>query len=441
MIKKNDVFDVEIVDYGCNLEGIAKKDGVVLFVPNACVGECVTVQVINTKQKAYICKILEIKKPSEFRRGSKCEYYSKCGGCQAQHITYEKQLQLKHDLVFRAVEKIAKIDAVVSPCVESENQYYYRNKLALPINPLTKKVGMFRAGSHNIIDVNDCLIQEKWAKDLIKAVNEYIAESKISVFDEKENSGLIKHIVARHFGDQYLFTVVINGEKLPNHELLIEKLNEKFKNFGLNVNINKLANNVILSNNFKHIYGLKSIEINEFGINYNITNASFFQVNNDIKSKIYSTVLSEVGGEIVVDAYSGAGLMSAIVSRYAKQVFGIEIVPDAVKSADDLTKINGIKNLTNICGDTAVELPKLVKKIDGDFTLILDPPRKGCDKKVIETILKTKPNKIIYVSCNPSTLARDMGVLKEAYSVKSITPFDMFPQTCHVETLAVLQLK
>ena len=164
------------------------------------------------------------------------------------------------------------------------------------------------------------------------------------------------------------------------------------------------------------------------------------QVNNNIKHKMYDAVLSEIGGGVVVDAYSGAGLLSAILSKQAKQVYGIEIVDDAVKSADELVKANDIKNLKNICGDTAIELPKLANKLD-KYTLVLDPPRKGCDGKVLETILKSIPDKIVYISCNPSTLARDLSILKGKYDIVSITPYDMFPQTCHVETLAILKIK
>jgi len=440
MIKKNDVIDVRIIDTGCNLEGIAKVDGVVLFVPYAIVGEKLKVQVINTKQKAYICKVLEVIEPCEFRVEPKCPYFKKCGGCQVQHVLYGKQLELKAKLVENALKSIGKLDVKTAPCVACDKAYEYRNKLAFPFNPLSGKLGMFRNNSHNIVDIDSCSIQEPWASDLIKIVNEWVSEHKIGVYNEEQNSGLLKHLVARHVNGQYLFTIVVNGRALPYSDELIEKLSKKFHNLGLNININTKKSNAILTYEFKHIAGLKSIKCEENGITYEITNASFLQVNNDIKSKIYAQVLKEIEGEIVIDAYSGAGLLSAMISKKAERVFGIEIVPDAVKSADELCKSNGIKNLTNICGDTSVELPKITKNLN-KFSLVLDPPRKGCDAKVIETILKTKPQKIVYVSCNPSTLARDLGMLKEVYNVEKVVPYDMFPETCHVETLAVLNLK
>lgn len=441
MINKNDILDVDIIDMGCNLEGIAKVDGVVLFVPYAIVDERVKVQVINTKQRAYIAKVLQVLKPSPFRTTPKCPYFGKCGGCQTQHINYSEQLKLKTNMVDNAIKNIAKLDAAVSTCVPCDNEYAYRNKLAFPINPITKKVGMFRTNSHNIVDISNCEIQEKWASDLIEIINSYISTYDVSVFSETQNRGLLKHIVARSFNGQYLFTVVINGNNLPYANNLVEMLRSKFDSFGLNVNINTINNNVIMTNNFKHIYGLQKISCSEYGVNYEITNASFMQVNNNIKHKIYDAVLNEINGGIVVDAYSGAGLLSAIVSKKADKVFGIEIVKPAVDSANKLTLENNILNLKNICGDTAIELPNLVKQIGTNFSLILDPPRKGCDAKVLNTILKSKPQKIVYVSCNPSTLARDLGVLKDNYNILSITPFDMFPETCHVETLAVLRLR
>lgn len=440
MISKNDILDVNVIDMGCNLEGVAKHDGVVLFVPGTIVGEFAKVQVINTKQKAYICKPLEITSTSEFREASRCQYFGKCGGCQAQHISYAKQLDMKTKLVQNAITNIAKLDTIVNNCVPCDNIYGYRNKLAFPINPVTKKVGMFRTNSHNIIDIDNCLIQESWAKELIDIINNFIEKTGVSVYSDETKEGLIKHIVARCFDEQYLFTVVVNGNNLPNVDILVDLLKQKFVNFGLNININTLKNNVIMSSNFKHIYGLTSIQCDEFGVKYQITNASFMQVNNNIKKKIYNAVIGEVGNGVVVDAYSGAGLLSAILAQRAKQVYGIEIVEDAVNSANNLAKQNGITNLKNICGDTAVELPKLTKAL-GDYTLVLDPPRKGCDERVLQSILKSKPSKIIYISCNPSTLARDLSVLKDCYGVAGITPYDMFPQTCHVETLAVLKLK
>lgn len=445
MLRKNDIVDVEIIGMGCNMEGIAKHDGVVLFVPFAIVGEKVRVKIINTKQKAYVCKIIELLEKSPYRTIPQCPYFGKCGGCQSQHILYQESLNFKREQVQNAITHIGKENIKVLPCIPSENDFRYRNKLAFPINPETKKVGMYKAYSHDIVDIDDCLIQEKWAKDYIDCIDLFIAKTNISIYNEEDGKGILRHIVGRHYGGKYLFTIVINGEKLPNIEVLIDIIKEKFEKFGLSININKEKSNVIMTQNFINIYGFESIDIEEFGVNYSINNASFMQVNNDIKHKIYSAVLDEVGkDDILIDAYSGAGLLTAICSKKCKFAYGIEIVGPAVDSANELMRANNISNMKNYCGDSAKILPKLIKEIKGKKTVVLDPPRKGCDKKVMEALAESCPEKIVYISCNPSTLARDIYNLKSAcpnYDVISVRPYDMFPCTKHVETLAVLKLR
>ncbi len=442
MIKKNDILDVDIIDMGYNMEGIAKHDGVVLFVPFAIVGEKVRVKVINTKQKAYICKIVELLKPSPNRISPVCPYFSKCGGCQCQHISYDYALQLKKDLVQNAITHIAKQNIIVSDTVASDKIYGYRNKLALPVDPVTKKVGMFKEYSHTVLPIMDCSIQEKWAKDYIDAINIFIAQNNISVYDETTGKGVLRHVVGRCYDEKYLFTIVINADKLDKVENLINILKEKFDDFGLNININRQKSNLIMTDKFVHIFGRENIDICENDISYSINNASFFQVNNYIKNQIYSRVFDNISNDIVIDAYSGAGLLTAMCAKKCKFAYGIEIVNEATVSADKLMKKNNIKNMQNICGDSALVLPKLLNSIKGDITLILDPPRKGCDERVIDAIVGTRPKKIIYISCNPSTLARDIYNLTtkcESFRLVSVTPFDMFPQTKHVETLAILE--
>lgn len=443
MIKKNDVLEVEILNLGCNGEGVAKVDGTVLFVPYSLPGEKVKVQVINTKQKAYICKVLEILKPNENRVQPLCPYFTKCGGCQLQHLEYDEALKFKRQEVQNAITHIGKINYEVEPCFASNNQYYYRNKLALPVDKNTRSVGMFRPSSHNIVPIENCYIQEKWCKDIIEIFNDYLKNTNVSIYDENTSHGDIRHLVVRQANNKLLITIVVNGENLKDKDYLITKLSEKFDNFGLNININKTNSNIILTNEYKHIFGLKDIEIEEYGIKYSINNASFMQVNDYIKHAIYDRVLNEIEkNEIVVDAYSGAGLLTAIISKKCKFAYGIEIIKPAVDIANSLKMCNNILNMKNICGDTTIELPKLVKEIKEDFTVVLDPPRKGCSKEVMHTLAKVQPKKIIYISCNPSTLARDLynfNELSNNYKISKIQPFDMFPNTKHVETLVVME--
>ena len=443
MIKKNDILEVEILNLGCNGEGVAKVDGVVIFVPYTLPGEIVKIQIINTRQKAYIGKVLEILKPNMDRVDPKCPYFSKCGGCQLQHLKYEASLIFKQQLVSDAIQHIGKIKCKINNCESSDKNYFYRNKLALPFDSKNGLIGMFRTNSHSIVNIENCYIQEPWCKDLIAIFNDYVMTNQISIYDEITGKGLIRHLVARMANNKILISVVINGKVLPYREYLINKLNEKFNEFGLNINVNMTNSNVIMTDNFKHIYGLKEIEIEEYGVKYNINNASFMQVNEYIKRKIYNAVLDEVStSDIIIDAYSGAGLLTAILSKKCKFAYGIEIVKPAVDIANYLKTCNNISNMQNICGDTTKELPKLIKKINSDFSVVLDPPRKGCSALVMETLAKVEPKKVIYISCNPSTLARDLRTFLDAnsnYEIKKIQPFDMFPNTKHVETLAVLE--
>lgn len=445
MIKKNDILEVKILNLGCNGEGVARHEGVVLFVPFALPDEVVKVQVINTKQKSYICKVLEVLKSSPDRVGALCPYFKKCGGCQLQHLEYNKTLEFKTKLVEDAMIHIGKINTKVNDCFASNKNYYYRNKLALPVDCVTRTVGMFRTASHNIVPIENCYIQKDWCKDIVNIFNGYLKNTDVSIYNEENKLGLIRHLVVREVNNKLLITVVVNGNNLPYEDYLIKSFEESGFEFGLNVNLNKSNSNVILTNEYKHIYGLRDIEVEEYGIKYSINNASFMQVNDYIKYSIYDRVLEEIDKkDIVIDTYSGAGLLTAIISKKCKKAYGIEIVKPAVDIANELKAYNNISNMENICGDAAIELPKLVKKLNDDFTVVIDPPRKGCSKVVMETLAKVQPKKIIYISCNPSTLARDFNYFfndAKNYQIKFIQPYDMFPQTKHVETLVVLERK
>ena len=445
MLKKNDVIKTTIVSMGCNMEGIARHDGFVIFVPFAILGEEVEIKILKVQKDYAYAKLLNVLSPSTYRTQPLCPYFTKCGGCDCQHIDYAYACELKRDMVKSTLEHICKCPIIVNNTVSSDNSYFYRNKVAFPVSPCSRKIGMYAPNSHRIVEIDNCLIQNKWVKELINCVNEYIEKSGVSVYDETTEKGTLRHVVARGNDDGVLVTLVINGNGLKNTKPLIDLLQSKFENFGLNLNINTKKSNAILTDKFVNICGLKELKFDEFGVKYAVGNGSFLQVNNYIKKAIYNAVLTNIErDEIVIEGYSGAGLMTAMLASKAKHVYGVEIVEEAVKSADELMKKNDIKNVTNICGKCEEEIPKLIGKIEKSI-VVLDPPRKGCDLKVIEALAKAKPSKIIYVSCAPNTLGRDIKNLTElscgAYEIESITPFDMFPQTKHVETLAVLKLK
>ena len=438
--QKNEKYVVKIVDYGSNGEGIAKIDGFTVFVPFALINEEVEILIVQVKKDYAFGKVVNIIKPSEHRIDAPCPYFQKCGGCQLQHMDYIQQLKYKTNFVQNCLKKYAGINECINNCVPSNNIFGYRNKFSFPVEEVDGevRVGMYRIASHKFVPINDCLLQQS-AKPIISAFEEYANAYNIKAYNCQTKSG-VKHLVCRIFDNNILLTVV-STQKLQNLKILHEKLQKYYKNVNICVNINKKDNNVILGDKDYIEFGDGFLQVCEYGLNYKINNHSFMQVNNQIKHKLYDAVLENIDeSDVVIDSYSGAGVLSGIMAQKCKRVYGIEIVKPAVESANKLVEENNIANLTNICGDCAEELPKLVEKLN-NFVVVLDPPRKGCDAKVLKALNISLPSKIIYVSCNPATLARDLNMLKENYNVKSVTPYDMFPQTANVETLVVLNKK
>ena len=430
-LQKNQKYIVDIVDYGANGEGVAKIDGIPVFVPFSIVGEQVEVVIIFVKKDFAIGKLLSVVKTSEHRVEPRCAYYGKCGGCQLQHMDYGEQLNYKTNFVKNSLKKYAGYTGDVKKCIVSAKEYLYRNKFSFPVGKIGKKiiVGMYRPLSHNLVEIENCSIQED-CRDIIDCFLKYANECDVDA----------KHLVARTNGDEILVAVV-SAKKLQKLQNFAQYLQQKYKKVHILNNINTKNNNVILGDKDIIVCGDGQICYNEFGVVYDINIHSFMQVNNDIKRQLYNKVLAEIDSDnVVIDAYSGAGLLSAIMAKKCKSVYGIEIIKEAVDSAEKLKKENAIDNLENICGDCAVILPNLVEKVKTD-TIVLDPPRKGCDKKVVDAILSVLPDKIVYISCNPATLARDLKMFMDKYEICLVQPFDMFPQTANVETLVILKLK
>ena len=443
-MEKNDKFYGKVEDINDDGDGVIKQNGEVIFVPNTWLDEEIGGIIINSKSKFCIGKALDIVVKSKDRIEPLCPYFSSCGGCSLQHVNNQTKIEFKKKKVQKAMKKFANLEVEVQPTIHAK-EYRYRNKMALPVGQ-DGKIGVFRKNTHKVVSIDDCVIGKEWIKDLIFCVNSFISSTALSVYNEESKLGIIRFVVAREVQNKILITIVINGLNLPKSEKLIDLLKERFgENFGLNININTLPNNVILTDNYIHIYGLKSLQANSHGILYPITNASFMQVNDDISEKIYDKVLENItSDEVVINAYSGAGLLTALISKKAQYVYGIEIVKEAHTSANSLIKLNNITNITNICGDCTKELPKLIKsKHLDDFSIVIDPPRKGVSEEVVSALINARPKKIIYISCNPITLARDVKKIIENgdYEIKSVAPYDMFPMTPHVETLCVIQKK
>lgn len=446
MIKKNDKKVVDIISYGYNGEGIAKIDGMVVFVPYAMQGEQCEILILKVEKTKAYAKLLRVLKHNPYRVEPRCPYFTKCGGCQLQHIEYNESLLLKTKWVSDNMKNIGKLDVVVNTTIGSEPYYEYRNKIALPVDKTTRRVGLFANNSHRVVPIEDCVIQGDWARDVINICNKFIDLSGITIYDELTGEGVLRHFVARYNNDCLLMTIVVNSKTFRYKDLIDDLVASHFDNYGIDFNVNMARSNVILSNEFHHISGVSCIPMKDNGIEYNITNASFLQVNNFIKDKIYSKVLDNIASDdVVIDAYSGAGLLTAMVAKNCKKAYGIEIVSPAVDSANALKESNKVYNMQNICGDCAEELPKLISIINDKCVVILDPPRKGCDDKVIYAISKALPHKIIYISCDHATLARDLHNLmtytNNGYIVNEVQPYDMFPQTKHVETVVCMERK
>lgn len=441
-LKKNDEIEVLVERLGANGEGIATHDGAVIFVPYALEGERCVVHIVSDKKSYYFAKLVKVLSESKDRVVAPCPYFYKCGGCDLQHMCYQKQLELKHDIVFDDLKKYSGQEFDVLPVVASKQQFGYRNKFAFPVSIDDEgdvHLGMYRKHSHDILDIENCLIQGTKTAKLIKIFKNFVQKPQIY---EKfcKNPKLFKHIVVREQGDKFIMTVVVGDDGFHNFQPLVQLLKDEFKEFGLYKNVNKKDNNVIFGDTDCHIFGLTELEVSEFGVTYKVNNRSFLQVNDYVKQKVYQKILDLISGEKnVVDAYSGAGLLSAILAKNGSNCYGIEIVKEASKNAEEIKQSNNLTNLINICGDCAKELPKLAESLKGDFSLVVDPPRKGMDEAVAKTILNHLPKKIVYLSCNPATLARDIKILSEAYDVKLVQPYDMFPQTANVETLVLME--
>jgi len=376
--------------------------------------------------------------------------FFKCGGCQLQHLMYSEQLKFKTNKVSEALQKIGGLKLEnIADCVASKSEYNYRNKVEMPVRMRSGKIeiGFFESGSHNIVPNNYCYLQSERINTCLSIIKEFVLKSP-NVCLNSEKALLVKHIVVREIEEKLLITIVAT-ENIDLRKL-IKMIEKSFENsYGLYLNINTKNTAEVFGKEFIFINGIKELFTEQNGIKIGVGPYSFFQVNNFIRQRIYSDILSHIeniSDKVIIDAYSGAGLLSGILAKNASMVYGVEVVGEAVKNANNLKKRNELNNLINICGKCEEELPKLIAKIskqEKKTVIVLDPPRNGCDKTLIEAVAKSNASQIIYLSCEPSTLARDLKILlavNPSYKVTSVQPYDMFPQTAHVETLVCLSL-
>lgn len=439
-----DIIEGRIVDFGSDGEGVLKIGAYPVFVPFALKGESVRAKITFAKKDCAFADVVEITETSPSRVKPRCPYFGKCGGCDLQHADRDLQLEIKRETVSRALSKIAGIDFDV-PAPVRLNDYKYRNKLSLPFayNPRSKNVslGFYAKRSHRVVPIKWCPLHGEWASEGIRAITEWANEQNLSVYDENTHKGLLRHAVMRYL-DRLTVTIVINSVRLPKTDELVQKLKGVFKDFALYVSSNCERTNVILGRTAEIIYGEEKPE-NLGAFNAVVSPKSFLQVNGRVRDAIYDRVADALDGfdGDVVELYSGVGILSAQLATRLKNanIVSVEIEKSASDNAVALMRTLGISERVRcVCGD-ASEFAKNLKSEEGRRALVLDPPRKGCDKEVLESAKNF--DKIVYISCNPQTLARDIKILSESFDLVQVQPYEMFPQTAEIEIVAILVSK
>ena len=446
MLKKNDFVTVSISDMSSEGSGIGKADGFPLFVPLTAVGDVVSVKVVSLKKSYGFGIVDKIIDPSDCRKRSDCGSFSKCGGCVYRHITYKEELRIKTKKVKDAFYKIGNMDIDIPSCIGSKPRGY-RNKAQIPVgkNETGSYYGFYAANSHRIIPFDFCTIQNFAFNDIAKAVKQWIDDFSVSVYDDKSGEGIVRHIYMR-IGEktgEIMVCLIINSDTLPHSDELVEALRKSAHNItGVLININTDITNVVMGNKTDLLWG-KPFIYDKFGdLTFKISPESFYQINREQTESLYNKVKEFAdfkGDETVLDMYCGTGTISLYLADKSKAVYGVEIIPEAIENAKENAKINSIENATFFAGDSS-EGAKWLESINVKPNIIVvDPPRKGCAIKVLEDIVNMNPEKIIYVSCDPATLARDIKILSEkGYKSEQIQPFDMFPRTSHVETVVLI---
>lgn len=443
----NDELELKIENLGSNGEGVAHLP-LTVFVPGALPGEIVWGKITLLKKNYAVAKLLKILTPSDERVQPPCPIYDRCGGCQLQHFSYEGQLWVKRQQVEDALTRIGHLACEVQPVLGMDNPWYYRNKMQFPVNQRGGKlaIGCYAVQTHSVINTTSCLIQAEANNIVAQVVRDWMERFHIPAYNEKNQKGLVRHVMARVGKDNQVMAVLItNGEKIPHLKELVAALSQEIVTLKSMIqNINTRATNIIMGNKTKLLWGSESIQQNLGGFDFDISAQSFFQVNTAQAVVLYDRALQGAaltGGETVVDVYCGTGTIALYLAQKAKKVYGIEIVAPAIENAKENAKHNGITNAEFICGDAGVELPKLLQKGVKPDVVVMDPPRAGCEERVVRAIMQVAPKRVVYVSCNPATLARDLAIFNEIYEIQNVQPVDMFPHTTHVETVVVMGLK
>lgn len=449
-VEKNQSLTVEFIDVTHEGSGVAKVEGYPIFVPFGLPGETAVVKIIKVNKKFAFGKLLEVKVASPERRDPPCNVFYKCGGCQVQHMSYEMELRMKRSQVENVMKKVAHLEHVpVHPVLGMEEPWRYRNKIQIPVGEKAGELitGFYRQRSHQIIeDMETCVIQDERGDGMVEAVREIATELGISAYDEEAHRGELRHIIVRtayETGDT-MIVLVTRTAKLSAVEALISRITAAYP-FVKSIiqNINEERTNVILGRKSKTLYGEDYIIDSIGDLQFAISAKSFYQVNPTQTKVLYDKALAfaDVGADdIVIDAYCGIGTISLFLAQQAKKVYGVEIVPEAIADAKENAKRNQIDNAEFVVGQAEKVMPWWTEQGLRPDVIVVDPPRKGCDEALLQAMIDMNPKRIVYVSCNPSTLARDLRILEDGgFKTEEVQPVDMFPQTMHVESVALLQ--
>ena len=446
-LKTGSIHEVIIEKMAHEGQGISKISGKTVFVENAIIGEKCLIEIVKSKKDYAIGKVKKIIESSPYRTNPICDSASQCGGCSLLHMSYEGQLMFKTEKVKDSLKRIGHIDTLVYDTLGMERPWHYRNKTQHPVGMHGNYIviGFYEKGTHNIVETKDCLLQHPIVNEVLSTVKTWMVQYDIPAYDEIAHRGLVRHVVTRvgYRTGEVMVIVVANGRELPFASSLIDKLANNIpplKSVVLNVNTKKT--NVILGSENIPLYGRPYIYDYIGDIKYRISPLSFFQINPVQVKVLYNKAVEYAqltGSETVIDLYCGIGTITLFLAKKAKKVYGIEVVPEAISDAIYNAEINGIDNVEFIQGTAETIMPEMAARGIRPDVIVVDPPRRGCDQKTLDAMVKTSPERIVYVSCNPATLARDLRYLEDrGYKTEKVQPVDMFPQSHHVECVTLM---
>ena len=440
----------ECVDLSFEGKGVVKVDKDVVFVDGMFIGEVGDIEITYKRAGALFGKVKKLEKVSPSRISPLCKIPSACGGCCFQQLDYPAQLEFKTKKVKECFKRIGKMDVDVLPCVGMERPYFYRNKIQMPFGKGDKGhiyCGFYAANTHRIVPVEKCMIESEKAEPILDAIKELCRKHRIEPYHEDENSGVLRHVLIRtsFYKEEIMVVLITRVDEFPSRGKFVKDLLARCPEITTIVqNVNPRHTNVILGEKERILFGNGYIRDNLCGLSFKISAKSFYQTNPVMTEKLYDYAMEMAhltGKEVVFDAYSGIGTIGLIASKNAKHVISVELVPQAVRDGISNAKRNGIQNIQMICDDASAFMVRMARQGEKVDVLFMDPPRKGSDERFLKACFALKPQRIVYISCDPTTLARDVAYLQKQYRLESVRPFDMFPQTNHVETVASLVLK